>query len=105
LDRTFFENPALTRVSDDVEVQRAVFEAGVLRLTLVRRPDTFGNSHVLIGRMRDRGSWVLRCDARDVARGTGLAINESPTLDITAEPDGLALRCPVGVHELEMRFV
>jgi hypothetical protein len=105
VDRTFFEQPALTRVADNVEVQRAVFEAGVLRLALERRPDTFGNSDVLIGRMRDRGSWVLRCDGRDVARGTGLAIDESPTLDITAEPDGLALRCPVGVHEVEMRFV
>jgi hypothetical protein len=69
-------------------------------------PNAFGTSDVLIGRMQDRGSWVLRCDSRDVARGNGLAIDESPTLDIKAEPDGLALRCPpAGVHELEMRFV
>lgn len=105
VDRSFFENPALTRVADDVEVQRAVFEDGVLRLTLARRPDTSGNSDVLIGRIRDRGQWMLRCDGRDVARGTGLAIDASPALDIKAEPDGLALECPVGVHELEMRFL
>jgi hypothetical protein len=97
---------ALTRVADDVEVRRAVFEGSVLRLTLARRPDTLGNSDVLIGRIQDQGRWVLRCDGRDVARGNGLTIDESPALDITAEPDGLALRCPpAGVHELEVRFV
>jgi hypothetical protein len=82
-----------------------VLDAGGLRLTLGRRPDTFGTSDVLIGRIWDRGSWVLRCEGRDVARGTGLAIEASPTLDMTAEPDGLALRCPVGVHAVELRCV
>ncbi|HUA84563.1 MAG TPA: hypothetical protein VMB85_11930 [Bryobacteraceae bacterium] len=106
LNRSFFEDPALTRVGGNVAVLRAVFRLGVLRFTLGRYPDACGNSEVLIGRIEKRGPWVLRCDGRDGARGNGLLVTESAASYIRTDGDGLALQCPpTGTHDFELRFL
>jgi hypothetical protein len=103
LDRGFLTSPALTRVADDVEVRRAVFDGGALRFTLSLRSDRRGAGTVLLGRMAGRGPWVLRCGGRDIARGQGMSIEASGASTLRVDGEGLELRCPpTGIHDFEM---
>lgn len=105
VDSSFFTQPALVRVADDVDVHRAVFAGNSLHFRIALRDGKRGSGDVAIGRVADRGAWSLTCDARDFARGQGLAVEPSTVGDIHTERDGLVLRCPLaGVHDFVLRF-
>jgi hypothetical protein len=103
LDRRFFETPALTWISDAVEVSRAVFDEDRLHFNIARRLDVIGGAEVIIGRLADRGNWTLECDGRQVASGAGALVSGPSAIPITAHREGLLLRCPnTGMHEFTL---
>jgi len=106
LDIGFFKNPALIRVAENVDVQRAVFIDDTLHFRLASQDGERGDGNITVGRLVDRSSWVLDCDGHEIACGNGGKVTTSPSdASVAAEADGVSVRCPsLGVHDFEMTF-
>jgi linalool dehydratase/isomerase-like protein len=106
-DKEHFAQPALTRVAGDVDVSKAVFDATANRLdfTLRRRDRGPRDGAVLLGNVRSRGAWVLRCDGAEIAHGSGDALTLAGSADVGLEAGGIVLHCPAGQpHAFVMTF-
>lgn len=105
LDAAFFKNPALIKVTENVDVQRAVFVDNTLHFRLEVHEGDRRGANVTVGRLGSRGAWLLECDGREIARGEGSKVTTSSYAGIVAETDGVTVRSPSSsVHDFAMRF-
>jgi hypothetical protein len=105
LDVGFFKNPALIRVAENIDVQRAVFIDDTLHFRLASREDDTNGGGVTVGRLASRGSWLLVCDGHEIAQGNGSKVTTSSYAGTVPEVDGVSVQCPSSsVHDFEMRF-
>jgi hypothetical protein len=66
-----FEEPAVTRVSDDVDISLALFDksANKLKLAVARRADVAGDGKLHIANAVSRGPWKFICDGGEICHG------------------------------------
>ncbi|MDY0749015.1 hypothetical protein SNE35_31240 [Paucibacter sp. R3-3] len=103
LDAAFHTRPALTEVGVDVELHAAWFHCSALRFRMSLRGQR--DDEVVVGRLNGRGAWVLVCDGRVMARGSGYTVQSSDSPYVVAGEAGISIRCPsTGVHEFELCF-
>ncbi len=94
-DDTHFAEPALLRVAPDVDVSKAVFDPLTNRLefSLQRVESGTSDGAVLLGNIRSRGAWELRCDGHEIARDSGDAPQIAGSIDVRADDEGIVVRC------------
>ena len=103
LEPEFFTWPALTEVGVDVDLHSAWFQDEALRFRMELRKK--GEGHVVIGRTAARGAWVLSCDGRVQARGTGSHVDSTESAQVLSGLGGIVIDCPPnGVHDFELQF-
>lgn len=93
-DASRFAEPALTHVSDDLDVSKAWFDvvANRLEFSLDGRGVT-SDGAVVLGNLRSRGCWSLLRDGTEIARGdSDLPGETSGHVDLQPSKDGLLLR-------------
>ncbi|HZZ52093.1 MAG TPA: hypothetical protein VFE65_34790 [Pseudonocardia sp.] len=96
--RSHFTEPALVAVGPDAEISRAEFADETLRFR-VGVTDGATGSWVQIGRLGDRGAWVLHRGGEPVARGEGNSVRQTSDGRLRSAEGGPRLEFPAGsVH-------
>ena len=105
LPESFYTDPALVDVTSDVEVSRAYFDAGTLKLSMRHRPSTGTGGTAVIGRLPD-AAWSLTIDEAEVTTGHGTGVTTNDGI-VSRHAYGIALDLPgdARVHDVERRRV
>jgi hypothetical protein len=106
-DRSRKAEPQLHRIDDGVDVTKAWFdrEHRTLRFALQRRDAAGGERGVAVRHVGAGGTWVLRCDDVEMARGDGLSVSRGEPSSVRVVEDGLAVCCPDhGAHAFDLTF-
>ena len=70
-EASHFEEPAVSRVGDDVDISLALFDksANKLKLAVARRADVAGGGKLHIANAVSRGPWKFICDGGEICHG------------------------------------
>jgi hypothetical protein len=93
-DAARFARPALTRVSDDLDVSKAWFDPATRRLEFsLDGRGVASDGEVVLGNVRSRGRWTLHRNGTEIAYGVAdSTVATSGQIDLQPSGNGLLLR-------------
>ncbi|MBP2334889.1 hypothetical protein JOF41_001067 [Saccharothrix coeruleofusca] len=106
-DRDRFRQPALTAVDRDVDVSRAEFVDGSLRVRLRRVAGVPGDGTVAVSRVRGNGRWTVSTDDRVLATIEDAAVSteQHEPVDLWTDAADVILRSPYQHQEFTFKRV
>jgi len=96
--KAHFEEPAITEVSSDIDIGRAVFDPKVNKLEMIveRRDDIAGDGSIRLSRALSRGRWSMICEDIEIAHGAAGDVVVTGPLNVSIEKNYLVIRVPRG---------
>jgi hypothetical protein len=105
--KAHFEEPAITEVSSDIDIWRAVFDPKVNKLEMIveRRDDIAGDGSIRLSRALSRGRWSMICEDIEIAHGAAGDVVVTGPLNVSIEKNYLVIRFPRGFsHSCAVAF-